>query len=384
MNDHDVERALRAAGARVRATAPDDAATAAAWTRLLKRPPTPSRWRWTGPALIVAAAAAAVIGALVLTRPSDTVRQIPATFPSGPEPSTAPSPRPTTSDELVVVTADPDGSTVPAVTDASPSPPASSMTTATSVTTTAPSVVPSSAPAAGPPPTAATTAPNTSPATTAATTPPAVAGPAFVGDPPLSAPARLLGCPGTLGDVAAVIPPERTPITALGCSSNTGAEFGSAIATAIGADGAAIALTYTAPTWSISTAAPDQTLALPIPPAELLRAAGGDTGPFDATERITALDDVPAGTDPATLATTIGQRLIADDIDPIPDVATAVLPGVDAVTITLTGIGDDAAAGLVYVVWYQDNGGVLSATRAAYSPICARSISDSEPYPLCV
>ena len=335
-----LDRRLREAGRRLRDTAPSAAATEAALDTLDGRVP-PSRLRWIAPLAFVAAAAAAVVGVLVVTRPEDAGRVVPA--------DTAP----------------------PAVSTTVRRPPTPSIST-TSTTSTS----------------------TTSTSTTSTTSPPPPAGPAFVGDLPLDASAAIVGCPGSFGDVAAVIPQETWPIVGLSCAGDVGlAALGPSIALP---DGTTHELSWNGTAWtsegsgtSHSCEEPEDALcaalgetvelyhaARPLPPAWLVEDPHYLPG-VDADDFVLGLGVSVTG-DAEAFAAELGAALQGvTSGDPVPRVETEVPDHAEAtsVTVTLSGIPDDSSSRHAYVVSYLDLDGTLTPTGALRYTYCDRGVT---------
>jgi len=86
-----VDRVLRDAGARLRASAPDEATTATAWDFLDDRGAGRRRLWWMAP-IVLAAAAASIVAVVVITRSGETVRDVPADTPAPTIAATVPAP----------------------------------------------------------------------------------------------------------------------------------------------------------------------------------------------------------------------------------------------------------------------------------------------------
>jgi len=207
--------------------------------------------------------------------------------------------------------------------------------------------------------------------TTIAPPPPA---PAFVGNPSLSLPAAVLGCRGDLAAIAAATPADHFPITALDCRPDTVQAVGQGSAVAVlQRDGDA--WTYTGPG--------DFNLALPVPPGAVLAQPMGDVDPVDATAPVQAVDLGPAGTDVAAAGQLIGAAL-ADWTEPVPRIAVDVADGAAVVFVSIDGLPDDSAQGVVYAVWYRVDGDRLVVIRAFQGTVCARGTTDLDGREVCV
>jgi hypothetical protein len=296
-----IDERLRAAGARLRSTAPSPEATEAALADLHGHPGALRRVWWVFPAGVVAAAAA-TIGVLALAGNNDeAVRQEPAVTPP---------------------------------------------------VTVAPTV-------------------------------PAPAPPVFEGDPPLTASAAALGCKGTLGDLAVALGPSTTPITRLACSGDDAQALrGDQLTTLhqFNDDGV----------WrevgrESSEACPDRCL-LPIPPATLLARDLGDLPPVDVTRQVRRQSDLVEVSDLEQYGRALGARLAADQ-DPAPTVTAEPVGGADVLLITLSGLGDDSASEVTYVVWYDPSGPAIAVDRAFMISHCSRGVAVDEtgaPMDLCI
>jgi hypothetical protein len=348
---NELDRRLREAGRRLRDTAPTAAATETALD-LLDTRTGPSRVRWIAPLAFVAAAAAAVIGVLVVTRPEESGRVVPAETSVVPATSAAP-----------VTSAAP--TTMPPTT----TPPTTASTTTASTTTSS------------------TTSTTSSTSTTSTTAPPP-AGPAFVGGLPLDAPAAIVGCPGTFGDLAEAVDPATWPVASLACAG------GYAVATAVGhPDGTIHELRWDGAWTSLGGGTshpcdvPDDIctafdnpselgdVARPLPPAWIVEDPNFLPA-TDTTERVADLGVAVTG-DAEAFATALGEALQAiTPGDPVPRVETAVLDGVPVVTVTLNGIPDDSSSRQVYVVRYADQDGTLTTADSLAFTYCNRGVTN--------
>ncbi len=342
MNDHDVDRALREAGQRLRAAAPDAGATENALDRAGDRGGggTPRRW-WIAPA-VLATAAAAVLAVVLVTRQDETVRQVPAD-------TVAPLP----------------ATTVPAT-------PAPSVATTVPATTIAPTTI------------APTTAPTTVPVTTL---PPAL--PAFPTDIPLDASAAIVGCPGAFGDLDAAVPTQMGTIVGVACRD----DFAVVATAAPNTDGSSYELMWNGSSWTelangTSSPCPSTDtpvcaafgdppelyyMSRPIPPAWMV------TDPrylpaVDATDDVGGLGVVATG-DADAFAATLAEALAAiTPGDPIPRTEWEVVD-TNTVVVTLRGIPDDSSSRTTYVVRFIDLDGTLTPVDALRFTYCDRGVT---------
>jgi hypothetical protein len=223
----------------------------------------------------------------------------------------------------------------------------------------------------------------TPPVTAAPTVPPPTAPPVFEGNPPLSASAAALGCRGTLGEIADAIDPLAAPITRLACSGDDAqALMGDQLISLhqFGGDGV----------WQevgreSSEACTDPCL-LPIPPAALLLRDLGDLPPVDVTRQVRRQANLIQVADLEQYGRALGARLAADQ-DPAPTVTAEPVDGADVVLITLSGLGDDSASEVTYVVWYDSTGPAVTVDRAFLISRCSRGVAVDEsgaPMELCI
>ncbi len=295
-----MDEQLRAAGARVRATAPPPEATEAALAELQGHPGALRRIWWVFPAGVVAAAAA-TIAVLVLAGSNDeAVRQEPAVTP------------PVTAAPTVPVTSPPQGEVIP----------------------------------------------------------------------PLSASAAALGCRRTLGEIANAIDPF-TSVTRLACSGDDAQVLsGDQLISLHQFDDDGI--------WrevgrESSEACPERCL-LPIPPASLLERDLGDLPPVDVTRQVRRQSNLVQVSDLDLYARSLGARLALGQ-DPAPSVTAEPVVGADVLLITLSGLGDDSASEITYVVWYDASGPSIAIDRAFRITRCSRGVAVDEsgaPLDACV
>jgi hypothetical protein len=305
-----IDEQLRAAGARVRATAPSPEATDAALNELRGHPGALRRVWWVFPAGVVAAAAA-TIGVLVLAgNNNDSAQEEPAVTP---------------------------------------------------------------------PVTAAPTVPATTPPTSAAPT----TSPVFAGDPPLTASAAALGCRGTLGDLGVALSSSATPVTRLACSGDDAQALrGDQLISLHQFDDDGV--------WQevgreSSEACPERCL-LAIPPEALLARDLGDLSPVDVTRFVRRQSDLVEVSDLEQYGRALGARLAAGQ-DPAPTVTAEPVDGADVLLITLSGLGDDSASEVTYVVWYDSSGPAVTVDRAFLISRCSRGVAVDEagaPMDLCI
>jgi hypothetical protein len=297
-----MDERLRAASARVRATAPPPEATEAALGELRGHPGALHRIWWVFPAGVVAAAAA-TIAVLVLTGSNDeAVRQEPAVTP---------------------------------------------------------------------------------PVTAAPTAAPATAPPVFEGNPPLSASAAALGCRGTLGEIADALGSPAAPSTRLACSGDDADALSGDVVISLhqfNDDGV----------WrevgsESSEACPERCL-LPIPPVTLLERDLGDLSPVDVTRQVRRQSNLIQVSELDQYARALGARL-ANGQDPAPTVTAEPVGGADVLLITVSGLGDDSASEVTYVVWYDSSGPAVTVDRAFSITRCSRGVAVDEsgaPLDLCI
>jgi hypothetical protein len=321
--DDVMEERLRAAGDRLRATAPSPATTQVALAELRAPRGAARRLWWVLPTTGLVAAAAATIGVLAVTSGQDeAVRQSPA----APPPGTAAAP------------------TVPA----SPPP-------------VEPPVF------AGDPPLSASAAlfgcPGTLGDIAAAIEP--------------AADDLVEGETNPMSDTAT--------LTALVCSGDDAeALSGDEVISFHQVDGGRWREVARMPAESCGEPCRDDML--PIPPGSLLIRDLGDLDPVDVTGEVRRHAELVQVAEPEQFARSLGARLAGEE-EPAPTVSAEVVDGVDIFVITLTGLADDSIGAVTYVVWYDPSPPVPTVERAFLISHCSRGVAvdeAGEPMGLCL
>lgn len=367
MNDP-IDRRLQDAGRRLRDAAPTAGATDAALDTLDGTTTPSRRVRWIVPSAIVTAAAAAALGIVVVDGPDEALQQVPADAV-------------TTTTAVTVVTTSPAPSTTTADTVMAISPSAA-------IATTSPSTTPAPTTTTTTPPTTTTTTPPTSAPRTTIAEP--SGGATFAGGLPSDASAALLGCPGTLGELAAVSPDPRSLVTGVAC-----AEDYAYVVMSNAIDGALYVLQRVDGQWATiegpgTATSCDQHLAdacrafgvdedlygaeLPLPTREVLEDPNSARS-VDVTEQIVAFGATAAT--PEELADLIAGGLVAQsDGDPVLRTEPGVLAEAGVVTVRVQGIPDDAAHSATYVVRYRGGfGDPFTASTSLVFYRCARGVT---------
>jgi hypothetical protein len=224
--------------------------------------------------------------------------------------------------------------------------------------------------------------PAVTPPVTAAPSIPATTPPQGEDIPPLSASAAALGCRGTLGEIANAID-QLTSGTRLACSGDDAQVLsGDQLISLHQFNGDGV--------WQevgreSSEACPERCL-LPIPPAALLERDLGDLPPVDVTRQVRRQSNLVEVSDLEQYGRALGARLAADQ-DPAPTVTAERVDGADVLLITLSGLGDDSASEVTYVVWYDASGPAVTVDRAFLITRCSRGVAVDEsgaPMDLCI
>jgi hypothetical protein len=332
--DDVMEERLRAAGDRLRATAPSTTQVALADLRA-HRGEARRLW-WVLPTTGLVAAAAATIGVLAVTSGQDeAVRQSPA----APPPGTAVAP------------------TVPV------SPPPTAL---------------ESAPATAPPPVEPPVFAGDPPLSASA----ALFGcPGTLGD----IAAAIEPAADDLAEGETNPMSDTATLTALVCSGDEAdALSGDEVISFHQADGGRWREVARMPAESCGEPCRDDML--PIPPGSLLIRDFGDLDPVDVTGEVRRHAELIEVAEPEQIARALGARLAAGE-EPALTVGTEVVDGANIFVVTLSGLADDSIGAVTYVVWYDPSPPVPTVERAFLISHCSRGVAvddAGEPMGLCL